>query len=199
MASKCPRCGADLKLKLLGRACVSRCTQGHGDFVRSEQIVPLLGESADPRIWFSEKNMTFRGVQAESCPGGHSGLAMYSIRAPDGETMNQEICLTCGGIWLKPGDGQKLSRMGTKLSAPMPSTPKFRDSRLYLAACALGSLWWTVDVYTNGYSCNYDGWRPIGLLISYLCSIIGSRLTALLPFSLSVLSLYIVVVKTREF
>jgi Zn-finger nucleic acid-binding protein len=192
---KCPRCGADLKLTLLGRACVSRCMQGHGDFVRGEQIVPLLGESANPRIWFTEKAMTFGAVQSERCPGGHSGLAMYSIRAPDGETMNQEICLTCGGIWLNPGDGLKLSRIGTKLSAPTPTPPKFRDSRLYFAALSLFSLWWSFDVYTNGYSCNYDGWRPTPLLVSHLCSIIGSRLTALLPFSLSILLLYIAIVK----
>jgi membrane associated rhomboid family serine protease/Zn-finger nucleic acid-binding protein len=106
----CPRCSYPLELHLHNHAEVDVCHRCQGTFVYVGDYAPT--EALDPDVWMNLSTTEKIGVQEElQCPHGHGPMHGYRVKGLS-RSVEIDLCLECGGLWLDKGEAAALQVIG---------------------------------------------------------------------------------------
>lgn len=110
----CPRDHADMKQDRRGEAYIDTCPKCAGTFFDQGEMFAALGAKADPSYWDRPETMGFLTDAPIHCPRCDGHMQLQTL-AYDGTKIEIDRCGHCLGIWLDPGEAERIMALGEKM------------------------------------------------------------------------------------
>ena len=127
---QCPRCKVALAQERRAFAELDRCAQCGGTYLEPGEGVTGLGHAEDIRTMLRGALAETLGASPIGCPSGHGAMTLVAV-GDDEAGVELDICTTCGGVWLDPGETELVAALqarageisrpsGARFAAPPP-------------------------------------------------------------------------------
>ena len=110
----CPRCNVLLHEIKEGEALIERCTRCAGSFFDQGEMFAALGTHADPSYWDREETGGVVREGGVKCIRCKSHMLLQDVAYGDDKVVIDR-CGHCQGIWLDPGEAEKIMAIGARM------------------------------------------------------------------------------------
>jgi Zn-finger nucleic acid-binding protein len=114
LTPECPRCHVPLEEVHAEEASIDRCKRCGGTFFDQGEMLTALGRTADASFWDRPENLGPLRDSGVKCPRCGGFLLLQTVSG-DGAAVDIDRCPRCRGIWLDPGEGEKLLAVGARM------------------------------------------------------------------------------------